>query len=162
VTYLEVLQSPRILRIALSRSHRDPIHSTSLGKAIVAYFSRIEVDTILNKHHPLVRKTSSTITNRDRLLKELESIRDNGVAFDRNENTENAASVAAPILDHRRRAIAGLSIMGPTDRMESKLLAMGNDLQVASLKVSHLLAALPLTVPFTNSMEDQNGVAKKA
>jgi IclR family KDG regulon transcriptional repressor len=133
VAYLEVVQSPRILRIALSLSHRDPIHSTSLGKAIVAHWSRGEVDTILNRGRALVRKTSSTITNRDRILKELQSVRDNGVAFDRNENIDNAVSVAAPILDHRRRAIAGLSIVGPTDRMEPKLLAMGNDLQIASL-----------------------------
>jgi DNA-binding IclR family transcriptional regulator len=140
VAYLEIVQSPRILRIALHLKDRDPIHSTSLGKVILAHCPKREVDAILNKHF-LVRKTRSTITMRDRLWQELQSIRENGVAFDRNENIENVISVAAPILDHRGRAIAGLSILGPTDRMEPKLFTIASDLQIAASRVSHLLVA---------------------
>ena len=84
------------------------VHTTSLGKAILAYLPELEIDQIL-KTHPLVKVASCTITNRQQLMSELESVRKNGIAIDRCENVDGAVSIASPIFD-QDRVIAGLSI----------------------------------------------------
>ena len=142
ISYLDVVQSTAVLRMVVSTSGRDLIHATSLGKVILAYLPELEINQFL-KTHPLVKVASGTITNRQQLLAELESVRQNGVAIDRSENVDGAVSIASPIFD-QRRVIAGLSILGPVDRIEPRLLQMSRDLQIASLRLSRLLAQFPL------------------
>ena len=109
ISYLDVVQSTGALRMVVCRSGRDLVHATSLGKTILAYLPELEINQFL-KAHPLVRVASGTITNRQQLLAELVSVRQNGVAIDRSENVDGAVSVASPIFD-QRRVIAGLSIL---------------------------------------------------
>lgn len=142
VAYLEVVQSPSVLRISASPNDRTPIHSTSLGKVILAYLPEAEARALL-KVHPLIQITSKTITRENQFLKELALVRERGIAFDLGENVDGAVSVAAPVFDHHIGVIAGLSILGPSVRMKSKLLDIGCDLRRAGLKVSRLLRPFP-------------------
>ena len=41
VAYIDVVQSPSALRIAALPGDRNPVHSTALGKAILAFLARI-------------------------------------------------------------------------------------------------------------------------
>src|SRR2546427_714105 len=54
VAYIEVLQSPSALRIAANPGDRNPVHSTALGKVILAYLPKEEVESIVEQH-PLIR-----------------------------------------------------------------------------------------------------------
>jgi len=142
VAYLEVVQSPRVLRVSASPNDRNPIHSTSLGKVILAYLPEAEVKALL-KAHPLTKITSKTITRQNQFLEELALVRKQRIAFDLGENVDDVVSIASPVFDHHIRVIAGLSIVGPSVRMASKLLDIGYDLRRASLKVSRLLGPFP-------------------
>jgi len=143
VAYLEVLQSPRVLRISTSPHDRNPVHSTSLGKVILAYLPEAEVKAHLTAR-PLIRITSKTITRQNQFLEELALVRKQGIAFDLGENVDESVSVASPVFGHHSRVIAGLSILGPSVRMAPKLLEIGYDLRKASLKVSRLLRPFPI------------------
>lgn len=141
VAYIDVVQSPSALRIAASAGDRNPAHSTSLGKVILAYLPDVEVEKVL-KQYPLIRMTSKTITQKAHLLEHLASVREQGVAFDLGENVDGVLCVAAPIFDQHGRAVAGVSVSGPTSRMESKLMAIRDDVRNAGVKISRLLGPL--------------------
>src|SRR3990172_4385307 len=47
VLYLEMLESPHSFRMAAKVGSRSPVHSTALGKAIVAFLPRVEIDAIM-------------------------------------------------------------------------------------------------------------------
>ncbi|MEW5974195.1 MAG: IclR family transcriptional regulator [Acidobacteriota bacterium] len=141
VVYLDVLQSPSSLRIAANPGDRNPVHSTALGKAITAFLPEKELAAMLDLY-PMVKMTGKTITQRAQLLQHLSSVREQGVAFDLGENLDGVICVAAPIFDPEGRAIAGLSVSGPTSRMEPKLLVVRDDVKDSALRISRMLAPL--------------------
>ncbi len=48
VAYIDVLQSPSALRIAAVPGERNPVHSTALGKAMLAFLPESQVEAILD------------------------------------------------------------------------------------------------------------------
>lgn len=141
VAYLEVLQSPSALRIAGFAGQRTPLHSTALGKVLLAFLPEPEINAILSEQS-LIKKTSRTITRKGHLLEHLASVREQGVAFDLEENLSGVTCIAAPIFDQAHRAIAAFSISGPTARMNAKLNAVKDDVRSAGLIVTRMLAPL--------------------
>ena len=95
---------------------RVPLQTTALGKSILAFRPREEVDAILDRHG-MPKVTDKTITDRDRLYDQLDEVRERGVAFDDEERVDGMRCVAAPITDGDDRAIAALSVSGPKSRM---------------------------------------------
>jgi DNA-binding IclR family transcriptional regulator len=138
VSYIDVIESPSSLRIAATAGDRNPLHSTSLGKALLAFLPEDEVAGIL-ENHPLIKMTPKTITQRKHLIEHLASVREQGVAFDLEENVEGVICVAAPIFDQRGRVVAAVSVSGPSIRMESKLTALREAVQSAGMKISRML-----------------------
>jgi len=95
---------------------RVHLQTTALGKAIMAFRPRPEVESILDTHG-IPEITDKTITDREALFDELEEIRETGVAFDDEERVSGMRCVAAPITDEDNRAIAALSVSGLKSRM---------------------------------------------
>jgi IclR family transcriptional regulator, KDG regulon repressor len=138
VAYLSVLQSPSALRVSAYPGQRNPVHSTALGKAIVAFLAEEEAAAILD-HCPLIKMTPKTITQRAHFREHLAAVRERGVAFDLAENVEGVTCVAAPIFDQRGRAVAAISVSGPATRMEAKLGRIEEEVREAGLKTSRML-----------------------
>lgn len=96
---------------------RLPGHASSSGRAIAAFNPGV-AQAILAAG--LERWTRYTLTDPQRLLASLAEVRRLGYAFTEDELKEGIASVAAPILladDQRQRAIASVSVVGPTARL---------------------------------------------
>ena len=72
----------------------------------------------------------------------LASVREQGVGFDLGENVDGVLCIAAPIFDQHGRVVAGVSVSGPTSRMESKVMVIRDDVRNAGLKVSRMLGPL--------------------
>jgi IclR family KDG regulon transcriptional repressor len=141
ITYIDVHQSPSALRFVSSPGDRNPVHCTALGKAILAFLPQSELNAILNKH-PFVTKTPKTITSKTRFLKHLASVREQGVAFDMEENSNGVICIAAPIFDRTGQVFAACSMSGPTTRMTPKLNAVKNDIRAAALTITRMLSPL--------------------
>src|SRR5271154_5779377 len=62
-------------------------------------------------------RTKNTITNVLALKRELETIRERGYAIDNEEIEDGVRCIAAPILNARGRAVAAVSISGPSSRI---------------------------------------------
>lgn len=97
--------------------YRSHLHNTGIGKAILAYLPQERVEEIIEMRG-LPQATENTITEPAVLFEELETVREQGYALDREERAEGVACIAVPILldDEIRGAI---SISAPTRRLST-------------------------------------------
>lgn len=116
--YLYQAQGPKSIRTDTHVGARVNLHSTAAGKAILAYYSPDEVEKFVDKHG-LPAKTEETITDYDELKKELETIRENGIAFDDQERMEGIRCVAAPIT-RNEQILGSISVSGPKTRIHGE------------------------------------------
>lgn len=119
--YLYVRQGSRDIRYPAASGARTHLHCSAVGKCILAYLPDEAVDDIIDRHG-LPAQTTNTITERERLEAELESIRERGLAFDREEFRDGLQSVGAPILRGERDVVGSVSIAGPAHRMKGERL----------------------------------------
>jgi len=96
----------------------DYLHYSATGKAILAHLSPERVDAIVDEYG-LVERTANTITDRAELDAELDRIREQGYALNREEEIEGIRAVGAPILDPTGDVLGSVSISGPAHRMKS-------------------------------------------
>jgi IclR family KDG regulon transcriptional repressor len=119
IVYIEKLQGLHPIGLMGSRvGGRAPAYCTGVGKVLLAYEDSQIVKQYFVKRK-LHRYTDNTITSLAALVSELASIRSQGYALDSGEHESQVYCVAAPIFDMKGDVIAGLSISGPVDRMES-------------------------------------------
>lgn len=95
---------------------RWDLHSTSLGKAILATLSDDEALEILSRRG-MPAYTKSTISAWKPMQAELMAIRKRGYALDLEENEPGIRCVAAAVADPLRDSIVSFSASGPRDRM---------------------------------------------
>ncbi|MFB6178198.1 MAG: IclR family transcriptional regulator [Halorientalis sp.] len=93
---------------------RTYLHTTALGKAILAYMPRSQSDEIL-EDHGLPAETDNTITDPTELRTELEEIRERGYAIDNEERIRGLYCVAAPI-QKDDQVLGAISVSAPKGR----------------------------------------------
>ncbi len=96
IIYLEILESPRAMRLAARKGDTEGIHATALGKAIAATLSDREVLELLSRSG-MPKLTSNTITTAEAYLRELSRVRDAGYAIDDRENENEGRCVAVHV-----------------------------------------------------------------
>jgi DNA-binding IclR family transcriptional regulator len=121
VQYLEMLEGLRSIRMAAKVNTYALLHSTALGKSVLAFLDPLAVDRILSVTPP-VRLTPKTMTSIPTLLNHLRKVRDRGYAVDNEENELGARCVAAPIFDSRGAPFAAISVSGPVSHMKNTQL----------------------------------------
>jgi DNA-binding IclR family transcriptional regulator len=91
-----------------------PLHAGASSKAFLAFLPDDEIEGYLARALPKI--TPATVTDRRALHRELKLIATRGWATSSGERQAGAASVAAPVLDHRGSPVAVLSVCGPESR----------------------------------------------
>ncbi len=143
VVYIERIYGSRALGIRSERGKRAPVHSTALGKAIVAYMSPPECSAFL-EHYVFSPVTRYTITDHGQFLKELDRIRKCGFAIDEEENEIGGRCLAAPIFNHDGYAVASISISAPIQRLpREKIPVFGEKVRETGMAISHQMGYLP-------------------
>jgi len=117
VVFISQVETHEPIRAFFRPGTRGPIHASGIGKALLAHLPDDAIDRIV-RDQGLAAFTPRTITDRGRLATELAAIRDRRWAIDDGERTEGMRCIAAPIFHEFGEAIAGVSISGPTVRME--------------------------------------------
>lgn len=115
VLYVDCVESTRRLRTYSVIGLRGPLHSTAVGKAILAFQDRALLQRVITAGLP--RQTDATITVPEKLAEELERTHSRGYAIDDLENDPDIRCVAAPIRDERGEAVAAVSLSGPAERL---------------------------------------------
>ncbi|WP_240420218.1 IclR family transcriptional regulator [Paenibacillus periandrae] len=88
---------------------RVPLHSSAVGKALVAFRKQEEIELLL-KDYSYVVQTSLTIRDKETFLTELSRIQSQGYAVDDQENEPGVRCAAAPIYDHNGQVAAAMSV----------------------------------------------------
>jgi len=118
VLYLDSIEGPQPVRMASQKGVRGSLHSTALGKILLAYLPDENIDEIIKKKG-LPQYTKNTITDPKSLKRQLKLIRKNRYAIDNEEDGLGAACIAGPVRNYTGQVIASVSIVGPSTRIFS-------------------------------------------
>ncbi|MFB9808913.1 IclR family transcriptional regulator [Haladaptatus pallidirubidus] len=98
---------------------RTYLHTSALGKAILATLPEENVEAILDQHG-LPATTPGCVTDRSELYDELETVRDQGFAIDDEERMEGLRCIAMPITSTKGNPLGAISISAPSSRMKGE------------------------------------------
>lgn len=98
-----------------------PAYCTGVGKAMLAFMAPKRVELALQQQ-AYFKYTPSTHGSPDTLIPELQQIRDDGIAFDREEHEQGIISIAAPILSENGRVLGAVSVATSTTHHSLKSL----------------------------------------
>ena len=102
---LGVVETEQRVRLTYASYRRAPIHLGASGKVLAAFLEAPERERLI-----------AAVGDPD-LAAALDTIRERGWCLTTGEVDLGVSAVAAPILDRRRRLLAGLSVAGPSERM---------------------------------------------
>lgn len=125
---VERVEAPQAVRITFERGQIQPLHADASSKILLAYIPEGKVENYLSL--PLRAFTPNTVTDPDELKAQLRQIRRQGYCLSEGEVDAGATIVAVPIFGRRGRLVAGLSVAGPTFRMDEATV----DKTLASLR----------------------------
>lgn len=110
VLYIDQVESPATLRVNAQVGKIAPMHSTALGKALLA-FGDCEIEPTLQTF------TARTITDPAMLKAHLDQVRKQGYAVDDEEYDYGVRCIAVPVFDFRDKVVGSIGISGPAARM---------------------------------------------
>lgn len=113
---IDSVDSLHEIRITNRPGRVIPPHCSAMGKAITAFQDREQIDRILETYG-LTPRTVHSIGDRRQLISQLTTVRETGVAYDREESTLGGICIAAAIHMPDNRVVAAVSVSTPTARM---------------------------------------------
>ena len=135
VIYLEVFEGPQTIRYTARAGDLKPLHSSSIGKALLGMLERAELTKLL-KHLQLKQVTGATIVNRQQLIADLERSRRRGFFMTAGENVPDVLALSVGL--RLNPEVYGIAIAGPMSRMREKLSAHIPALKMASAAIAEL------------------------
>ena len=109
--YLLKVEGLREIRVNTWVGKRLSLHSSSLGKVLLAWLPPAELDAVLARHD-WQQKTAATLVDADAFRAHLRQVKARGWAVDDQEDLANIRCVAAPVRDARGDVVAALSAVG--------------------------------------------------
>jgi IclR family acetate operon transcriptional repressor len=122
LVYVEHVEGTSNPRVKGNVGGRGPLHCTAMGKMLLASMPPADLDHLLDLLR-LERYAPKTITSRERLRRELRSIRQRGYATADEEHERDIRSIAVPVRQPSSdRVSAALTLAAPTFRAPPELL----------------------------------------
>jgi DNA-binding IclR family transcriptional regulator len=138
IIYLQVLHSPQIVRYTAPVGAIKPLPSSAIGKAFLGEMSDADLLALLDTLD-LKAVTSSTITDREQLLIDIQWSRKRGYFITRGENVPDVMAIARVF--PMSNEMFALAVAGPMQRMEAKVSAISEALIEATASASDLQRA---------------------
>ena len=141
VVTVQAVDGHHDVRMHSSVGKRSPAHASSIGKAILATYGDPEIDAYIEEPG-LESQTPYTITDSDAFRTALREGRSRGYAIDDEEVQLGVRCVGAPIFDRTGRAVAGVSVSGPTIRITDERVAeIAPKVRHAARAISRMIGA---------------------
>ncbi len=115
IIYIHKIDSMYSLRMYSRVGRRNPLHTTAIGKVLLAWMDKNDVREILERIE-FIKITSNTVESKDKLISQLAAIHQQGYGEDNEEQEEGIRCIAVPVFDRFGFVIAGLSLSFPTIR----------------------------------------------
>lgn len=100
---------------------RTNLHTTALGKAVLAHLPESRVENIIERHG-IEPETSRSIGSREELFDALESVQNRGYAIDDGERLEGLRCIGAPVRSSSDEVLGAVSLSAPTSRVSDQEL----------------------------------------
>jgi DNA-binding IclR family transcriptional regulator len=100
---------------------RTNLHTTALGKAVLAHLPESRVENIIERHG-IEPETSRSIGSREELFDALESVQNRGYAIDDGERLEGLRCIGAPVRSSSDEVLGAVSVSAPTRRVSDQEL----------------------------------------
>ena len=137
--YIEKVEAPGFFKVNTWVGRRMFLHSTSVGKCLLAWLPKQEVETLV-KQQGLKKRTPKTITTMTKLLSDLERVKDEGYAVDDEENSLGARCLGAPVFDVSGNVVAALGASGTLTQVdEANMPRIAEALKEAARRISRQL-----------------------
>ena len=138
--YIEKVEAPGFFKVNTWVGRRMYLHSTSVGKCLLAWLPKPEVETLL-RQQGMKKRTPKTISSVAKLLSGLERVREQGHALDDEENSLGARCVGAPIFDATGGVTAALGVSGTLTQMdEENMVKIVDALKETARRISRQLS----------------------
>jgi DNA-binding IclR family transcriptional regulator len=108
--YIDRREAPGFVRINTWIGKRNYVHTSAIGKVLLAYRSKQEITAIWKSGLP--RRTANTIASLRRLMQVLKEIRACGYSIDDEEDEIGGRCVAAAVFNAARQVEGAVSISG--------------------------------------------------
>jgi IclR family acetate operon transcriptional repressor len=95
----------------------SPLHATAVGQAVLAHLPKQDVEELITQG--LERFSDTTRADPDELRAELDRIRADGYAVNRNQYRPDVCAVAAPVLDGDGSPLAAVAASMPDSRFDA-------------------------------------------
>ncbi|ADX74977.1 transcriptional regulator, IclR family [Pseudarthrobacter phenanthrenivorans Sphe3] len=130
------VDGPQTFRVTSDPGHLGSLHTTSVGKALVAFAEDAERQRLVEELE-LEPLTKFSITDRDAFRAEIEQVRNRGYAVMDEENELGMRAVAVPVFNSQGYAFASLATAVPVFRLSvEQLVAHVPLLQEAAAELS--------------------------
>lgn len=116
IVYVDMVEPNRAMRIHARVGDRHPVHSTSLGKAIVAFLPDTRED--LFQDDWLRPMTIKTLTSAKAFRRQMDDVRRRGYAIEMGENEDGLMCIGVPFFDGAGYPLAAMSLSAPERRMK--------------------------------------------
>ena len=120
IVYIDMVEATRALRMQARIGDRHPVHSTSLGKAMLAFLPDERQTELIDG--ALKERTIRTVTDRRVLKRQIAEVKRRGYAIEIGENEEGSMCIGVPVLDESGSPLAAISLAAPERRMSPDLV----------------------------------------
>jgi IclR family acetate operon transcriptional repressor len=115
-------ESPHLVRLTSPVGISAPLHAGAVPKAMLARLPTSTWERVLAQLDELPRYTDATELDPERLRAELETIRQRGYSVSDEDYDASARGVGAAILDASSQVVGGVSVGGPSFRVDDATL----------------------------------------
>ena len=115
MAYSDRVETERALKLNFPIETRVPLHCAASGKLFLASLPIKKRKAVIAKLD-LEEFTKNTITDLEKLLEEVQSVRENNYSMDNEELFEGMIALAVPITDKAGRFYSSLAIQAPAFR----------------------------------------------
>jgi DNA-binding IclR family transcriptional regulator len=140
VFYVDKLVSDNSIQLVSEVGQTMPLHTTSLGKAILAALPEVDREA-LYRQMDFAPRTARTIRSVEQFREEIARTQARGYAVDDRENEDFGACVAVAIVGADGRPVGALSVSGPDFRVRAHFDRFGQRADRSALAIARELGA---------------------
>ncbi len=146
-------ESPQSVRLVSVLGRSIPLHAGAVPKAMLAWLPQAEQRALLDRLDELPVFTDRTYRDRAALEAELAAIRARGHSISDEDFDPSARGVGAAIFDAAGDPVAGVSVGGPSFRIDDATLErFGALARAAAHDLTHALAQSSTPIPVASPM----------
>lgn len=143
VVFLSQVETHETVRAFFPPGTMSPLHASGIGKALLAEMPETAVEQVITGT-VLERFTPGTLVEAEKLRADLAATRARGHAIDDEEKSLGMRCIAAPVFDVHGEAVAGISVSGPSNRMDvARLASISQEVMRAAAGLSRAIGGHP-------------------